>query len=182
MPRGLAERLLHHLNLVGEHGFAEASQTGREYTAEERAWLTQQGADVRAAADSAALEHAHRLRSLATTTPDGRWRMRRASEGYVTLDACGGDDPAEQFGDDTAHRPYRSARQPVFVATALPHKTEQVDVVFFDFIVIDVLRGLNALGGGHKAARRYRLDDVERYVEWVSANTLMEEYAKRAWN
>lgn len=179
-------------------------------TDEERAWLAQQSADVRLAADSAALEHAHRrassspLSSASTSSSardDGRWRMRRATEGYVTLDACGGSDPGEQLGDDTLHRPYRSARQPIFVATALPggsslgaaqgEEEEEsareeredehgVDVVFFDFIAIDVVRGLNALGG-KKDGGRYSLDEVERYVEWVSANTLLEEWAKRAW-
>ena len=55
-----------------------------------------------------------------------------------------------------------------------------MDIVFFDFIAIDVVRGLNALGG-KKDGGRYSLDEVERYVEWVSANTLLEEWAKRAW-
>ncbi|GAA5903580.1 hypothetical protein JCM8208_003630 [Rhodotorula glutinis] len=204
VPRARAAKLLHHLNVVGEHGLISASAPETEY---ERAWLAQQSADVRLAADSAALEHAHRRASsspLAPSSPgssgahdDGRWRMRRATEGYVTLDACGGSDPVEQLGDDTLHRPYRSARQPIFVATALPGESsvgaeeseeeggqqagEGVDVVFFDFIAIDVVRGLNALGGKQDGGR-YSLDEVERYVEWVSANTLLEEYARRAWS
>ncbi|GAA5843361.1 hypothetical protein JCM9279_002078 [Rhodotorula babjevae] len=212
VPRARAAKLLHHLNLVGEHGLASASSSLASAsvleTDEERAWLAQQSADVRLAADSAALEHAHRRASSSLLTPastssahdGGRWRMRRASEGYVTLDACGGSDPVEQLGDDTLHRPYRTARQPIFVATGLSGDSsldaeqgdvEQekeegredehgIDVVFFDFIAVDVVRGLNALGG-KEGGGRYSLDEVERYVEWVSANTLLEEYAKRAW-
>lgn len=215
VPRARAAKLLHHLNLVGEHGLSStgssATSASAPETDEERAWLAQQSADVRLAADSAALEHAHRRANSSPLSPastsssagdDGRWRMRRATEGYVTLDACGGSDPGEQLGDDTLHRPYRTARQPIFVATALPggpslgaaqgeEEEEEaareeredehgVDIVFFDFIAIDVVRGLNALGG-KKDGGRYSLDEVERYVEWVSANTLLEEWAKRAW-
>ncbi|GAA5820908.1 hypothetical protein JCM3770_004862 [Rhodotorula araucariae] len=209
VPRSLASRLLRHLNLVGEHGFYE-----REQDDDETAWLARQPADVRAARDAAAAEHARRRTLVAAASASAsasastsasasavergsnRWRMRRASEGYVTLDACGGHDDddddddsrgGEQFGDDTAHRPYRTAWQPVFVGTALPTGTatapgtDAVDVVFFDFIAIDVVRGLNALGG-QRGGERYRMDMVQRYVGWVTANTLMEEYAKRAWN
>ncbi|GAA5938144.1 hypothetical protein JCM3775_005356 [Rhodotorula graminis] len=218
VPRARAAKLLHHLNVVGEHRLASTASAltsaSAPETDEERAWLAQQSADVRLAADAAALEHAHRRASSPPLSPssssssaheDGRLRMRRASEGYVTLDACGGSDPVEQLGDDTLHRPYRSARQPIFVATALPAASSigaeeggeaaaaaaaqeeeswtepGVDVVFFDFIAIDVVRGLNALGGKEDGGR-YRLDEIERYVEWVSANTLLEEYAKRAWS
>ncbi|BGP50766.1 hypothetical protein JCM10450v2_006692 [Rhodotorula kratochvilovae] len=192
VPRAQAAKLLHHLNLVGEHGLAPSAPSGPSQAEDEdeaAAWLARQPADVRAARDAAAAEHASR-RALAASSftasardarGEERWRMRRATEGYVTLDACGGSDPAEQLGDDTAHRPYRSSRQPVFVGTALPDNAEEVDVVFFDFIAVDVVRGLNALGG-KDGGGRYRMEEVQRYVDWVTANTLMEEYAKRAWN
>lgn len=74
-------------------------------------------------------------------------------------------------------------------AIAEAGEKERVDVVFFDFITPDIISALNVLdtgregeqeeGGGGR--RRYGLDDVERYVEGISANTLMETYAKREW-
>ncbi|GJN93528.1 hypothetical protein Rhopal_006585-T1 [Rhodotorula paludigena] len=190
VPRRLAAKLLHHLNLVGEHGLA-SSANAETLTAAEQAslarFVAKHGSHILASRDSAALEHAHRrslAASVSASAQGGKWRPRRPSEGYVTLDACGGSDRGEQLGDDTAHRPFRSARQPVFVATELPPgEDETVDVVFFDFIAIDVVRGLNALGGKEDGGR-YALEEVQTYIdpEELTANTLMETYAKRAWN
>ncbi|GAA6007091.1 hypothetical protein JCM10207_001503 [Rhodosporidiobolus poonsookiae] len=199
VPLPVARRLLHYLNLVGEHGLLPSQSPHDEAylsALSSTPLLRESSAMVLASAESAALEHSHRAalalasESLSAagekeglTEEQGRWRMRGRSEGYVTLDACGGSDRAEQLGDDTAHRPFRTARQPVFVSTALPDagsaEEEKVDVVFFDFITPDVLGALNVLD--KSSGRKYGAKDVERYVEWVTANTLMEEYAKRAW-
>lgn len=136
-------------------------------------------------------------------------RRPRPTEGYVTLDppGCGGDDDDddERLGDDTLHRPFKSAWQPIFVATDFPpppppppssssssasagKKEDRVDVVFLDFIKPDILSALNVLsaaehgehaGGG--GGGPWTEEDVEVYLEGITANTLMEEYAKRYW-
>jgi hypothetical protein len=217
VPLSVASKLLHHLNLVGEHGLLPSQNVDSvEYRDFLSSFASLAGADeaegdskqatLLAAAESATLETHHRrslaLSSLSSSPPSssssafspstsfgGKWRTKPFSEGYLTLDACGGSDPAEQLGDDTAHRPFRSARQPVFVATSLPvalsvaeeseGEEETVDVVFFDFITPDIISALNVLD--RQSGRRYGLGDVEKYVEGISANTLMETYAKRAW-
>ena len=129
---------------------------------------------------------------------------RRPTEGYVTLDppGCGGadddddDDAAdERFGDDTLHRPFKSSWQPIFVATDFPpppplassagQEENRVDVVFLDFIKPDILSALNVLSaaerGPEHAGGPWTEEDVEVYLEGITANTLMEEYAKRYW-
>ncbi|GAA6039301.1 hypothetical protein JCM8097_003252 [Rhodosporidiobolus ruineniae] len=204
VPLPLARKLLHHLNLVGEHGLASSSVVPT--LREQRKTLSALAAarpelfspDALRAAEDAEIEQRSRRRMVeqnkAAAAADadadgGRWKLPRTrlTEGYVTLDACGGADKEEQLGDDTAHKPYRTARQPVFVGTALPDpdgddEEEKVDVVFFDFITPDILSALNVLGG--KKGRRYGVGDVEQYIpsEELTANTLMEAYAKRAWN
>lgn len=175
--------MLHYLNLVGEHGLLSSSSSA---SLDEPHPLA--GPDARAAADSAALEHAHRrslLLAQARSADRGRWRMDRRSEGYVTPDSCGLDSDGEELGDDTLHRPFRTSLQPVFVSTALPpprNHNDKVDVVFFDFITPDVLGALNVLGAADKVGRRYGAKDVEVYMRNLTANTLMEEYAEREWN
>ncbi|GAA5891579.1 hypothetical protein JCM6882_004515 [Rhodosporidiobolus microsporus] len=219
IPLPLAHKLLHYLNLVGEHGLlpsqsADVGETFEALRSSSSSFAAGNGAesdlfssDTLAAAESAATEHRHRLALLSSSSSSsslapssssssssGHWRFSRLSEGYVTLDACGGSDRDEQLGDDTAHRPFRTARQPVFVGTALPplsslaanadgeaseEEEETVDVVFFDFITPDILSALNVLGGKGK---KYGAEDVRKYLEDVGANTLMETYARREWN
>jgi len=103
--------------------------------------------------------------------------MKPSSEGYVTLDSCGPDE----LGDDTLHTPFKVSRQPIFVSTALPKEEEAVDVVFFDFIQPDILSALNYLDDG-KSGKTWGVEDVEKYVENLTANTLLETWAKKAWN
>ncbi|CDR45765.1 hypothetical protein NBRC10512_002785 [Rhodotorula toruloides] len=187
VPLALASRVLHYLNIVGEHGLVSSSPSVPEAPPHRLA-----GPDARAARDAAALEHAHRRSLLTQSTAfereqeqdDGKWRMKRRTEGYVTPDSCGveSDDPSEVLGDDTLHRPFRSSLQPIFVSTALPQHEEKIDVVFFDFITPDVLGALNVLGAAGKGGKKYGARDVEVYMGNLTANTLMEEYAKREWN
>ncbi|BGP19123.1 hypothetical protein JCM10213_005636 [Rhodosporidiobolus nylandii] len=199
VPLPLARKLLHYLNLVGEHGLLPSqSPHEEEYlsllspsaSSDSVTAATASGGlispDAIAAAHAAASEHRYRRSlvhstSLAPSLSGGRWKMKPPTEGYVTLDACGGADRGDQLGDDTFHRPTRTARQPIFVGTELPEEQETVDVVFFDFIQPDILSALNVLSASNSSAKHYTPADVERYVDWVSANTLMEEYAKREW-
>ncbi|TKA54035.1 hypothetical protein B0A53_03317 [Rhodotorula sp. CCFEE 5036] len=122
-------------------------------------------------------------------------------------DDANADD--ERFGDDTLHRPFKSSWQPIFVATDFPpppppppsstssagnEEEDCVDVVFLDFIKPDILSALNVLSAaaaakhGERAAAAagggggpWTEEDVEVYLEGITANTLMEEYAKRYW-
>lgn len=99
------------------------------------------------------------------------------TKGYVTIDGCG------PLGDDTLHTPFPAISQPIFVSTAFPPpvlngEEEKVDVVFFDFIKIDILSALNRL----QSDRIYGIRNIGLFVEGLSANTLMETYAKREWN
>ncbi|GAA5873619.1 hypothetical protein JCM3774_004993 [Rhodotorula dairenensis] len=237
VPRSLAAKLLRYLNVVGEHGLVAASAGAVGDSTPVRT-----EGDLARAADAARLEHAYRRsvlaseqsvaaasqaevhaaglnadnlagQSAAAESAPPHWRMRRPTEGYVTLDpsGCGGGagERDERFGDDTLHRPFRSSWQPIFVATDLPPSltkkltsgpaTEEgnagpdnddddddrgVDVVFFDFIKPDILSALNVLGAGSKRQRHgaaWTEEDVEVYIEGTTANTLMEEYAKRYW-
>ncbi|GAA5864272.1 hypothetical protein JCM8547_001314 [Rhodosporidiobolus lusitaniae] len=212
VPLTVAAKVLHYLNVVGEHGMLPSQNPdGEEYIAflqsvPSASAFSEAGENaegkvgtLHASASSAALELSSRRRLSQTflsssapsssppsfsspadtiTTEGGRWRTLPRSEGYVTLDSCGSSNPSEQLGDDTLHRPFRTARQPTFVATALQKEEEVVDVVFFDFITPDVLGALRVLD---KSGRKYEVGDVRRYVD-ISANTLMETYAKRAWN
>ncbi|GAA5931408.1 hypothetical protein JCM1841_001659, partial [Sporobolomyces salmonicolor] len=191
IPVSVASKLLHYLNLVGEHGLLPSQQafspTSSSLFSPSALFPTPEQA---ASAQSAHLEHSYRrslaLSSSAAAPAFGRWRLEKPTEGYVTLDACGHSSPAESFGDDTLHRPFRAARQPIFVATALPPPraaaaaSSKVDVVFFDFIQPDILSALNVLD--RETGRRYSAEDVERYVDGVSANTLLEQYARSEWN
>lgn len=252
VPRSLASKLLRYLNLVGEHGFAtsEAAVSGGGGNTTTMSGPVLAG-DLARAADAARLEHVYRRSVLASAAavagvgarpdeqaagselmsstdpllPPPRWRMRRPTEGYVTLDppGCGGadqDERDERFGDDTLHRPFRSSWQPIFVATDLPPplprstpderarrepldrsdhteddegRDDRIDVVFFDFIKPDILSALNVLsasmslgakegsGPGRREQMTWTEDDVDVYIEGMTANTLMEEYAKRYW-
>jgi hypothetical protein len=140
-------------------------------------------------AESAHLEHSRRRAlvkasesSLSTLSGGGkgRWKMTPLSEGYVTLDSCGPDD----LGDDTLHTPFKVSRQPIFVSTSLPSSKEEkfVDVVFFDFIQPDIISALNWLDQDNKDGKKWGVEDVELYLEDLTANTLLETWAKRAWN
>ncbi|GAA5849619.1 hypothetical protein JCM5353_004409 [Sporobolomyces roseus] len=187
IPVKLASKLIPYLNLVGEHGLLPTQQlfTSSATTSDtETSNLTR---DQLISAESAHLEHSRRqslLRSSESTSSifgdlskGGKWKMKPSSEGYVTLDSCGPDE----LGDDTLHTPFKVSRQPIFVSTALSKEEEAVDVVFFDFIQPDILSALNYLDEG-KSGKTWGAEDVEVYVEDLTANTLLETWAKRAWN
>lgn len=213
VPRHLAAKLLHYLNIVGEHGLTLSGIASS--SSADAAYLE---GDLALAADAAKLEHRYRRAALAASSEDVRpfpaavraarpRKDRRPSEGYVTLDpaGCASDGgAAERYGDDTLHRPFKSSWQPVFVATALPPSVrpnsdldsglgsegeedddDRVDVVFFDFIKLDILSALNALALASTSAstrqKRWSEEDVRVYLEGMTANTLMEQYARRYW-
>ena len=92
------------------------------------------------------------------------------SLGYVTHDSC------PEPGDDVLHRPVPSEWQPTFVATALPEE-ETVDIVFFDFLIPDLVGAVNALQSG----RVYSPADVRVYLDGLKANNLVAEYARLRW-
>jgi hypothetical protein len=144
------------------------------------------------ASDSAYLEHVYRQSLVdahsafeASAQAD---KLDHLTPGYVTLDLC------DDLGDDTLHRPLPATWQPIFVSTAFPlprwrpstesrvdrngPAEEKLDVVFFDFIQPDILSALNTL----QDAREYGPADVKLYVDYLSANTLMQEYAVQKWN
>lgn len=136
------------------------------------------------AAESTSLEQHYRqslLLSYQSHSPSQLTSVHLTT-GYVTVDLCDG------LGDDTLHRPIPAAWQPTFVSTELApvpegegeevDEEEKVDVVFFDFIRVDVLNALNTL----QLIKKYDEKDVGLYVTEFSANTLMQEYAKREWN
>ncbi|POY76504.1 calcineurin family phosphoesterase [Rhodotorula taiwanensis] len=213
VPRHLAAKLLHYLNIVGEHGLTLSGIASS--SSADAAYLE---GDLALAADAAKLEHRYRRAALAASSEDVRpfpaavrasrpRKDRRPSEGYVTLDPAGCASvggAAERYGDDTLHRPFKSSWQPVFVATALPPSVrpnsdldsglgsegeedddDRVDVVFFDFIKLDILSALNALDLASTSAstrqKRWSEEDVRVYLEGMTANTLMEQYARRYW-
>ena len=161
VPLSLARQLLPYLNLVGEHGVLPSSL------------LSPTG-------HASSIEHIYRrslLSSYLASPPS--LQHSTLSTGYVTQDRCPG------LGDDTLHRPIPGVWQPTFVATDLPREEEgeeeaggEVDVVFFDFIQPDVLAALNHLQSG----RVFSDKDVGLFVTGLSANTIMQEYALRAWN
>ena len=125
---------------------------------------------------SMAVEHAYRRAQAASyasyTGPTNlTW-------GYVTEDSCPG------HGDDTLHMPLPASPQPIFVSTAFPEldgggqDVPLVDVVFFDFIRPDIVAALNAL----QTERIYGREDVAVFVDSLTANTVMQEYASREWH
>lgn len=183
VPRSIAHKLLPYLNVVGEHHLSDSSSSATSPDAE-----------------SARLEHIYRQSLVhaqaAFEASDSRGdKSAHLTPGYVTLDRC------DDLGDDTLHRPLPATWQPIFVSTAFPeprwrptsfdeeqktqkpaqeqHEAEEVlDVVFFDFIQPDILSALNTL----QDVREYTPADVQLYVDSLSANTLMQEYALRKWN
>ncbi|GAA5876516.1 hypothetical protein JCM16303_003565 [Sporobolomyces ruberrimus] len=201
VPLRLASKLIPYLNLVGEHGLLPTQQLFKSGSSPARTSFDEGTASYLTpeqliSAESAHLEHArrrHLLRASESSTvlstvgaEGGRWKMQPLSDGYVTLDSCGPDD----LGDDTLHTPYKVSRQPIFVSTALPSpsKLEKgpekfVDVVFFDFIQPDIISALNWLDQDTPKDRRrdWRVEDVEKYMEDLTANTLLETWAKKAW-
>ncbi|SCV70422.1 BQ2448_1816 [Microbotryum intermedium] len=175
VKRSVAKKMLAYLNVAGEHKLTSSSASVSSQSAgdvyEEHRWAKER--------ESLHLEHLHRRAVLqassASTTSNDDIDASSLSIGYVTQDACGG------LGDDTLHRPVPSVWQPVFVATEFPPSTadgDLIDVVFFDFIQPDILGALNALQNEKEYASR----DVRLFVEGLTANTLMQEYAKREWN
>ncbi|KAM0749330.1 hypothetical protein T439DRAFT_290562 [Meredithblackwellia eburnea MCA 4105] len=172
VPLSTARKLLAYLNLVGEHGVLPSSTSSVE-------------------GQAAAVEHVYR-QSLhnSYTTHVATADDEKLTVGYVTIDQCPGE------GDDTRHRPIPSVWQPTFVATALPTPTEldyereeldeeeEIDIIFFDFIQPDILGALNHLEGERKGgpSRRFTDKDVGLYMETLTANTLMQEFASRKWN
>ncbi|KWU42710.1 hypothetical protein RHOSPDRAFT_20722, partial [Rhodotorula sp. JG-1b] len=204
VPRSLASKLLRYLNLVGEHGLIEhayrrsvlrakttSSEDDGDYPEPEESSL----ADSQFDNEGARRPRRRPTEGYVTLDPPG----------------CGGaddDDDDERFGDDTLHRPFKSSWQPIFVATDFPppppppppssssssssagKKEDCVDVVFLDFIKPDILSALNVLsagrrgeqgGGGGGGGGPWTEEDVEVYLKGITANTLMEEYAKRYW-
>jgi len=168
VPRPLAAKLLGHLNLVGEHGLA----------AQDAAALAELTAAQAMAADDAAVERRfhHHLAASAEGFVAAAGDDRR-SLGYVTQDSCAG------LGDDVLHRPVPSEWQPTFVATELAggegegEGKDAVDVVFFDFLIPDLVSAMNAV----QSARVYSSGDVRVYLQDLKANNLVAEYAKRRW-
>ena len=211
VPRPLAVRLLPYLNLVGEHHLAStfARLSPALASTSYRAELSALGLPSNTNLPSLDTSHPHseaasvellyrRQLALAASTSlaaeeiGTSKRHERLTPGYVTADSC-----AER-GDDTRHRPIPAVWQPTFVSTAFPrprwhedepHQQEdKVDVVFFDFIQIDILSALNTLSSADEAKGSMRKvwskEDVGTYVpvENLTANTLMQEYARREWN
>ncbi|KDE05657.1 hypothetical protein MVLG_04028 [Microbotryum lychnidis-dioicae p1A1 Lamole] len=177
VKRSVAQQLLAYLNVVGEHKLttssASVSVRSTEDNYEEDRWVQER--------ESLHLEHLHRRALLEASNlstsipPSDDDEASSPSIGYVTQDACGG------LGDDTLHRPVPSVWQPIFVATEFPPSsaaTDRIDVVFFDFIQPDILGALNTL----QNERKYASSDVKLFVEDLTANTLMQEYARREWN
>ncbi|GAA5953147.1 hypothetical protein JCM3765_007425 [Sporobolomyces pararoseus] len=196
VPIRLASKLIPYLNLVGEHGLLPSQRlfsksSAQSLLSEGEDDYLQLSPDELISAESAHLEHARRQSLLESSERlseltkarggGGKWKMTPLSEGYVTLDSCGPDS----LGDDTLHVPYKTSRQPTFVSTSLPHKEQaKVDVVFFDFIQIDIISALNWLDQDtpEKDRKKWAVEDVEKYMEDLTANTLLETWAKRAWN
>lgn len=152
----IASQLLAYLNVVGEHGVKfDESFKGPEFTVES---IYQQSL----------IDSYQSSNFDDPSTTNLTW-------GYVTQDSCPG------LGDDTLHKPLPAVRQPVFVATEFPpleHEGEEViDVVFFDFIQIDIISALNHL----QRVKVYSEKDVGLYITTLTANTLMQTYAEREW-
>ncbi|GAA5903379.1 Smn1p [Sporobolomyces salmoneus] len=202
VPIRLASKLIPYLNLVGEHGLLPTQRLFSSPSSPPPLSLTGEfdlstsattlSPDELISAESAHLEHARRRSLLkasesslsSSSSRGGRWRMNPLSEGYVTLDSCG-HSSQEELGDDTLHSPFRVSRQPIFVSTSLPPKEEKeevVDVVFFDFIQPDIVSALNWLNQDDEKGRKWSVEDVGKYMEELTANTLLETWAKRAWN
>jgi hypothetical protein len=168
VPRALAKKLLGYLNLVGEHGFRPATAA----LDADDATSTPLSPIEAIAADDARVQRAyhHHLAAsaesyIATAGDD------KHSLGYVTQDSC------PELGDDVLHRPVPSEWQPTFVATELPAEEEVVDVVFFDFLIPDLVGAMNSLQKG----REYSSADVRVYLDELKANNLVAEYAKLRW-
>ncbi len=170
VPRSLAAKLLGYLNLVGEHGFRPAAL-------DPGADATPLSASDAMAADDARVQRAyHAHLAAAAESYVSTLGGDKHSLGYVTQDSC------PELGDDVLHRPVPSEWQPTFVATELPvgdEETEEegVDVVFFDFLIPDLVGAMNAL----QSARVYSSGDVRVYLEQLKANNLVAEYAKLKW-
>lgn len=70
--------------------------------------------------------------------------------------------------------------QPTFVATEFEEGEEEegvVDVVFFDFLIPDLVGAMNAVQSG----KVYSSGDVRVYLKDLKANNLVAEYAKLRW-
>lgn len=153
VPPLIARELLTYLNIVGEHGFYDTTAILHD-------------------SSSKTVEAVYRSSQVASY--EAYKGPRNLTWGYVTLDACPG------LGDDTLHMPLPAHRQPTFVATDLRYEGDEatlVDVVFFDFIMPDIVSALNVL----QSEKVYGSKDVELFVEGITANTLMQEYAAREW-
>lgn len=180
VPRHTASKLLDYLNLVGEHHLLN-STVSRSFSSSSN--LSPSSLLAR---DSAHLEHLHRRSTISSHSFFSSSSSRKTlHEGYVTIDGCG--PPGS--GDDTLHTPFPGYAQPIFVSTAFPppppsahtvpeQEEDLIDIVFFDFIQPDVLDALNQL----QKVKKFGEKDVGLYVSEVSANTIMEEYARREWN
>ncbi|SCZ87711.1 BZ3500_MvSof-1268-A1-R1_Chr2-2g05177 [Microbotryum saponariae] len=176
VKRSVAQKMLAYLNVVGEHKLTSSSASVSVRSTEDN-YVEDRWAQER---ESLHLEHLHRralleASNLSASIPPSEYDDASSlSLGYVTQDACGG------LGDDTLHRPVPSVWQPIFVATEFPPSAaaDLIDVVFFDFIQPDILGALNTL----QNEREYASSDVKLFVEDLTANTLMQEYAKREWN
>ncbi|KAK4701247.1 hypothetical protein P7C70_g4988, partial [Phenoliferia sp. Uapishka_3] len=171
VPLSIASLLLPYLNLVGEHGVLPSSFSSSGL--------------------SSSIEQIYQrslANSYASFTSASQFASKKLSLGYVTIDSCPG------LGDDTLHQPFPSVWQPTFVQTEMPKARkgkgrkdgkwkmegpeEKVDIVFFDFIQPDVLAALNYVQG----EKTFGKEDVGLYLEGLTANTVMQEYAERAWS
>ncbi|KAI5475343.1 5'-Nucleotidase/apyrase family protein [Pseudohyphozyma bogoriensis] len=161
VPSRVAKKLLPYLNLVGEHGVLPST-------------LLQSPSAL-----SASIEHIYRKHEResyeAFVSSVSQEEGEKRTVGYVTVDKCPG------LGDDVLHKPVPHAWQPTFVSTELEvgvGEEEKVDVVFFDFIQPDIIAALNHL----QKEKEFSAKDVGLYISTLSANTLMQEYAMKAWN
>ncbi|GAA6063865.1 hypothetical protein JCM10212_003556 [Sporobolomyces blumeae] len=134
------------------------------------------------------------------------------SEGYVTLDSCGperrGDDTLHVPFKVARQPTFVATRLPSKAKTDESGRQDErsqgrddddweeetrVDVVFFDFIQPDILSALNFLDQPIDDSRQERRrrprehkewseQDVRLYLDDLTANTLLETWAKKAWN
>ncbi|KAK4047352.1 hypothetical protein OIO90_006211 [Microbotryomycetes sp. JL221] len=177
VKKSIVQKLLPYLNIVGEHHLSNDLMNRSSFES--------------FAANDVKIEHLYR-RSLSNSfqryynelnlsTERERIQHEELTLGYVTYDEC------DDLGDDTKHRPLPIEPQPIFVSTSLSNKEDSIkkpqeeiliDVVFFDFIELDILNALNQL----QNEKTFTHKDVELYLNDLTANTLMQEYASKYWN
>lgn len=153
-----------YLNLVGEHGLLPSSLSSH-YSPNSRS--------VDSIYQASLVQSYNRY--LATNfgeEPTRNFKSKGLTPGYVTHDTCPGK------GDDTLHTPVPAFPQPIFVSTTFPspspsksEEEERIDIVFFDFITIDIISALNVL----QSEKIFMKEEVALFVEGLTANTIMQE-------